>query len=232
MSSGGRFKQLDRGLLLSALFISFLIFIAGIAVGYTLNKEKITEVETDMKNIVKDIQNFQLQFLFFDVLDEKATCPLMEETLNQINDKSYKIGSRLTSYGSETEIQDEGEYVELKEEYSRILTSYWLLALKLKQACKFNSSTILFFISKECNRDTNNMCDNQAFVLNYLKERLEENLLVFTLDIDMKEPSVKILQRYYEVERLPTLVINEKVYEGFQDLETMKGILCNDGLCL
>ena len=212
-----RVKQFDKRTIAAAMLISALLFMSGIGVGYTLNKEKLSGIEKHMDTVIKDMQDFQLQFLFFDVLGENATCPLLENTLSRINEESYEIGTRLDQYAQVNEIKDEREYETLKREYSRILVSYWLLANKLKEVCSSSASTVIFFIGKNCKE-----CDNQAFVLTYLKEKLGEKILIFTLDLSLDEPSIEVLKEYYNVTKYPSLVIDGKMFSGFVPLETIK----------
>jgi thiol-disulfide isomerase/thioredoxin len=213
-------KKLDVKVLLSALFISAVIFIAGISIGYAMNRERLYTIENEMKDVVRDVENFQLQFLFFDILGENATCPLLSDTLSNINDESYEIGSKLTSYGREEEIQDYNEYLGLKNEYSRLLVGYWLLAKKLKDSCKLNASTIVYFYTKECES-----CDNQGFVLTYLKQKYGEGLLVFALDADLGEPSIEVLKKYYKIEEYPSLIIDGELFEGFHPKEELEEVI-------
>jgi len=220
-------KKLDSATLIAAVVISALLFIGGVVVGYSINREKLSAIESDMGDITRAIENFQLQFLFFDVLEEGAACPLLSATVTDINEASYRIGSRLTAQDSPDQIQDYTEYVNLKREYSRILVSYWLLANKLKNTCESNVSTVIYFYSEECP-----MCDDQGFVLTYLKSKEEENLLIFALDADLDEPSVKALKEYYSVGVFPTLIIDGERFEGFsseQELRDILGIRNNGG---
>ncbi len=209
-------KQFDKKTIISALIISAILFSGGIFVGYSLNREKLTGIEYHIDAINSDMENFQLQFLFFDVLGENATCPLLESTLSNINEESYEIGTRLDQYGNDNELKDFNEYENLKKEYSRILVSYWLLANKLKESCKSHSSTIIFFIGKECVK-----CDEQAFVLTYLKEKLGEQVLIFTLDGTLDEPSIEVLKEYYNITGYPSLVINGEKFSGLTPIETI-----------
>jgi len=213
-------KKLDVKLLVSALIISALLFGSGIFVGYSINREKLSTIEQDMRSIVGDMQNFQLQLLFLDVLGENATCPLLGATLGDINKKSYDIGSELESYSSESEIMDYNEYLNMKKEYSRLLVGYWLLAGKLRRSCELGADTIVYFYAKECER-----CDDQAFVLTYLKEKLGSGLLVFALDSELGEPSIQTIQDYYGITSYPSLVVGEDMYAGFHSKETLEKIL-------
>ncbi|RLI97331.1 MAG: hypothetical protein DRO99_03155 [Candidatus Aenigmatarchaeota archaeon] len=213
-------KHLDKKILISALIISAILFGSGMLAGYGLNREKLSSIEKDMDSIIKDVQNFQLQFLFLDVLGENATCPLLAATLGGINEQSYRIGNKLESYSSESEIKDYNDYVDLKDEYSRLLVSYWLLALKLKRNCKLSANTIVYFYAKDCQR-----CDDQAFILTYLKNKYNEKLLVFALDADLEEPSVNTIKRYYNITEYPSLVVGNELYAGFHSRDSLEKIL-------
>ena len=213
-------KQLDSTTIISAVIISALLFIGGVVVGYSINREKLSAIESDMSDVTRAVENFQLQFLFFDVLGENAACPLLIATVADINKASYEIGSRLTAQDSPDQIQDYTEYVNLKREYSRVLVSYWLLANKLKETCKSNANTIIYFYSKDCLA-----CDDQGFILSYLKSKEEEDLLIFALDAELDEPSLKALKEYYNVKEFPTLIINGAVYGGFQSEQELRNAL-------
>ncbi len=226
-------KQLNVKTLASALIISALLFGTGVYTGYTINKERLSAIEIDLKDVIRSIEDFQLQFLFLDTLGGEATCPLLSDSLKNINKQSYEIGRKLTENNPDSgEITDYNYYEDLTERYSRILTSYWLLATKMKAICKSQSKTVIFFIEKDaCNKQSPNMCDAQGFVLDNLKRTFDDKLLVFTMHADLKEPSVKVLREYYQVSKYPTLIIEGKKHEGFTDKETLLRILCDQGLC-
>jgi len=213
-------KQLNARIIISAVIISALLFLSGIYVGYSINREKLSYIESTINKITSDIQNFQLEFLFLDVLGENATCPLLADTLSEINKESYDIGTRLTSYGKEGEIQDYNEYVKTKKEYSRLLIGYWLLANKLKTSCKLEANTIVYFFSKECVT-----CDDQGFILTYFKKDMGEKLLVFALDGDLDEPSIQVLKRHYNITSYPTLIVNGESYGRFLSKGELEDIL-------
>jgi len=213
-------KQLNPRVLISAVIISAMLFSAGLFTGYAINRERLFTVEDDIREILRLVEDLQLQFLFFDVLGENSTCPLLSATLSDINEKSYEIGSKLTEYGSGDEIQDYTNYIELKREYSRLLTGYWLLANKVQDSCSLNATTVVYFFSKECER-----CDDQGFILSYLKRIYEERLLIFALDADFDEPSIQALKVYFNVTSYPSLIVDGELHEGFYPKEELERIL-------
>lgn len=215
-------KQLNIRILVSALIISTLLFSAGLLVGYSISKEKLSLIEKKLEEIITDVQNFQLQFFFFDVLGGNATCPLLTSILSDINKRSYEIGRELISYGSKNVLKDYEEYINMKREYYRLLIGYWLLASKLKKLCKLNSTTIIYFFSKNCTS-----CDDQGFILTYLKHNLKDKVLIFALDADVNEPSIRVLKQYYNVNSYPTLIIDSKPYYGFKTKDELENIIHN-----
>lgn len=231
--SSGFKKQLSVKTLISALAIAALLFGTGVYTGFSINKERLSTIEVDLRDTVKSIENFQLQFLFLDALGGEATCPLLYDSLNNINKQAYEIGRKLTENNPENgEITDYNYYQDLGERYARILTSYWLLSNKMKDICKSKEKTVVFFIEKNsCNKQSPNMCDAQGFVLDNVKRIYGNSLLVFTLHTDVKEPSVKALKDFYKVDKYPTLIIDEKKYEGFVDKQALLKHLCDIGLC-
>ena len=226
-----RKKRLNAGTLIAALLISGLLFSAGLFVGYTAGKEKLSQVESELVDISSDVENFQLQMLFIDTLGEKATCPLLSAQLSEINQKADSVGTRLEQYLQGSLTGEDVDFNKLSESYARVLTSYWLLATKFQQACETNVTTVVFFVSKACNELSPNPCDDQGFVLSYFKGVFKDDLLVFTLRADLSEPSIHVLRDYYNVTEYPTIVVNGEKHEGFVPKAELEAILCNKGLC-
>ena len=94
------------------------------------------------------------------------------------------------------------------------------MAKKVKESCNFDSTTVLYFFAKSCER-----CDDQGFVLTYLKTVHKDRILIFALDADLDESSIKTLVSHFNIESYPSLVINDNVYEGFHNRNDLERIL-------
>jgi thiol-disulfide isomerase/thioredoxin len=213
-------KRLDAKLLISALIITTLIFIGGVFTGATISRQKLGTLEERMLEITRNVQNFQLQFMFIDVLGENATCPLLASTLADLNEDSYEMGLRLTNYDPANEMESLEDYTTLKKEYSRTLIGYWLLSKKLGQSCEQNASTIVYFYSKNC-KD----CDSQGFVLDYMKKKYGDNIMIFALDADLDEPSLQAIKKHYSVTEYPSLIVDGQLYNGLINRDKLEEII-------
>jgi len=224
-------KKFDKSIILSALIISALIFLAGFSLGYVLNLEKIGYLENRIGALSDNLRDFQFQLLFFDFFGGNVSCPVLKGMLTGIAEDYEKIGSKLSA-GPEDEIRDYSDFQRVLAEYYKTSINYWLMAEKVRDSCKAKFVTILFFISKSCEKYTPNPCDDQAWVLTYLKQKFDGDLLIFTISADVDEPSIQALKTYYNFTEFPSLVINgKKTFSGFLPLENLSAILCEYGLC-
>ena len=101
---------------------------------------------------------------------------------------------------------------------------YWLLARETKQKCDLNTVPIVYFYSTKCPS-----CPNQGTVLTYFKKLFGEEVLVFPINLDFRsqEPMVEIVMLQFDVTKQPTLIIDNKKYEGVVQKEQMHEIICN-----
>jgi len=132
---------------------------------------------------------------------------------------------RLESYNQESSSLSKEQFDMLKRDYTIAQIQFWLLAKRSESVCNNDIVTILYFYgnSKDCPE-----CENQGFILTYMKNLFEDNLLVFSFDGDFtQEPTIGLLKSIYGVTSYPTLVIGDKVYKYTGKDELFK-IICNE----
>jgi hypothetical protein len=217
-----RKKRLDTKILILAFFITLLIFIGGIFVGWTLNIKKVEDIDAHFNTINTEIENFQIETLFLKTFGEEVSCPLLSKRLEKINNETYKVGQKLEMYRGKKDLIADPEYRTLKSKYTRLVVTYWLLARDMKNMCRESDFlTVLYFFSKDC-KD----CDSQSFILTYIKKKLSEKILIFPLDADFEEPSLDVLELYYNVTEYPAMIVEDEKVVGFVGYEELTGIFC------
>ena len=207
-----------------AVVLSILIFLIGISLGSFLNQERADILKDNMDINKLDFDSLQVQYLFLNSILEKeknciASATILEENVNILE----TLGGKLGNYIQSQVLTDEEEFKSLKREYTLAELRYWLFAKKVKEACNSDIQLILYFYSDA----TCESCSTQGVVLSYLKGIFKDNLLNFALDSEFtQEPMIKILKNTYDITKSPTLIINDKKYEGFYSKEELLNILC------
>ena len=161
----------------------------------------------------------ELNLLLVNYLPNK-TCDIMsyevEEMIPQINE----LARELTFY-EETKKFEETYYIETKREYMINQIKYWLYLERLKSSCNLNITTLIYFYSnKDCN-----LCKDQGIVLDYMKNKYKNNLMIFAFDKDIELNSIEIIMKSYGVKELPSIIVDGKLYQGFIDKDSLENLI-------
>ncbi len=221
MVKGTYERQISKKKFLIAFVLTSLIFLIGLLVGYTLTIGRTSYLEDIAYKQKLDYESLQLQSLYLDLSASSTSCSIfnqiLETSLNDVASAQAK---------AELYMQESGEknYVELKRNYLLAQIRYWLLDKKIKENCKPEHVSLLYFYSSvDC---TN--CGAQATILDYLKEKLKDRLLVFSLDSDFgAEPMVEIIKQTYNITKIPTIVLGDTVYDKLVSKNKLIEDICN-----
>jgi|TARA_B100001964_G_scaffold245281_1_gene331241 hypothetical protein len=199
------------------------IFLLGVLFGLVIEGKRLSYVSEISKGQNLDFSSLQLQYAFIDQLSQENNCDAVSKTFEKNIESLENTRERLETFDEDAKI-NKGEFDMLKREYVLAQIKYWLLAKKTKELCHEDIVTILYFFSddKECPD-----CNNQAFVLTYLKKRFKEKLLIFSFDSKLnEEPMISTLQSTYDISNYPSIVIESEKYEGLTKKEDILKIIC------
>ncbi|MBU4502479.1 MAG: hypothetical protein KKA79_07820 [Nanoarchaeota archaeon] len=208
-----------------AIILAVLIFLTGISLGAFVNTERTEQLEEKTELSKLDFDSLQVQYLFLtSSLETEKSCLAAAVTLEENVNLLEVLGNKLTKYIRDQVLTDEPGFRLLKREYTLAELRYWLFAEKFKEACDSDTVTILYFYSSD---NTCSSCETQGVILDYLKGMFKDKLLNFALDSDFTgEPMINIIKNTYNITKTPTLIINNKKYEGFYSKEEITHIIC------
>lgn len=217
-------RQVSKKKHIIAASLAIAIFLMGLFLGVIVNKQRaaVTGQKTEISKL--DYDSLQVQYLFLtSILENEENCVAASKALEENINELGILGNKLDSYMRDQAIFNEESFRTLKREYILAELRYWLFAKKVKAVCKGDGVSILYFYSDiVCDK-----CRTQGVILSYLKGKLEDKLLNFALDFDfVQEPMINILKTSYGITTIPTLVIDEKKYEGFYTEEELLYIIC------
>ncbi len=202
--------------------ITFLIFALGITLGFILEDHRYNLVEEI--NMEQDVQylSLQSQYLYLQAFSNYNNCPILSTTLKEtVRDLSDSL-SDVVAFEEEKEISDKRKEIIMRR-YILDNLRYWLLAKESKQKCDINLVPILYFYAVDCPS-----CPNQGAILTYYKKIFGEQVLIFPINLDLreKEPMVEIVVSQFNVTKYPTLIIDNKKYEGVVKRDQLGEIIC------
>lgn len=204
-----------------AFVFSGLIFIVGVFVGSFLSNERVSYLKDIAYKQQLDYKSLELQSLYltsFELKNESCLAfkKILEKSLSDVAEAQLKVEAYMKQ-------KNDDRYIDMKREYSMAQIRYLLLDTKIREICKFDTASLLYFYSdKECPD-----CGPQGTVLTYLKEKIKDRLLIFSLDFDFsQEPLIDLFEVKYNVTMVPSIVINNTLYSGLLKMDEILSKIC------
>jgi len=180
----------------------------------TINQRKIQEIRLTEEKIAIGILSLETQF---DLLEE-STCENIDRST--LTSELSLLAEKLAFAESNRE-NNRDEIEDLKKYYSLLEIKDYLLMKKVSEKCKTNPVTVVYFYAGEQCKD----CQRQGYVLTRIRE-MHPQIRVYSFDYTIELPAVQTLINIHNVpDDLPAIIVNDTVYNGYQDLETVQEIV-------
>lgn len=214
-------RRISKEKYILAFIFSSLIFVVGVFVGSLLSNERVNYLKDVAYKQQLDYESLELQSLYVSSVELKnESCSAFRKILDKSLNDVAQAQSKVELYMRQRE---DNRYNDIKREYSMAQIRYLLLDKRVREICKFDTVSILYFYSDKQCQD----CSPQATVLTYLKEKIKDKLLIFSLDVDFsEEPLIDLFEAKYNVTEVPSIVINETFYSGLMNKEDILGGIC------
>jgi hypothetical protein len=198
-----------------ALIITAVIFVLAFFASNYLNQMRISEMRSIQDQISIDLQSSETQFdLLGQVSCEDLGNSALSQELNSIADQ--------LSYMEENRGVDDPEVVTLKEYYSILQIKDYILMQKISDKCDIKPIFILYFYS---NKGDCPECEKTGYVLTQMRQDYPE-LRIYSFDYNLQLSALRTLISLYGVQpNLPAMILNGKVYYGFQSTDDIERII-------
>lgn len=200
-------KKIKSSRYLSAFAITIVIFLLGFIVSSLVNEARLQKVY-DLENDIR------VQSLGNELVYKLISTDLCDN----INLSSYtleltKLGKKLT-YMESVYGYDSPQVKNLKEYYSLLLVRHWIINQQASEECNISKSNVLFFYTNVGDCED---CNSQGMVLTNIHAKYPI-FDTYSFEFTEETPTIMFLREKYDLNlyRLPTLVINDKVFYGFQ----------------
>ena len=195
-------------------FITLTIFISAIWLSNYLNNKKIDQLKSAEDKISVDIMSSETQFSLLQEMSCKdISNTALSSELNSLTDK--------ITYSENNIGMKNVDVINLKKYYSILEIKDYLLMKKITESCGQKPIFILYFY----NNDNCSDCTKQGYILTSLRAQYP-NLRVYSFDYNLDLSAIKAMISICKItDNLPALVINGKVYNGLQSVETIEKTL-------
>jgi hypothetical protein len=208
--------EIKKNIFLFAFLITLFLLVTLLLLGNILNKERKSSVE-DKMTIISDLNDIQTFSLLSDVYGNKLACLAFKSKLAEWDKSLWTLGIKLEQYRTATEeFSKDPFYLAQKKIFNENELLYMAFLTKAKKECNLDQTVISFFYRKAqvCGK-----CDDQSFVLTDVKKLLDNNVSIFSFDDDLNITSITLLEKYYEIDEYPCIIINEEKFCGIQGRE-------------
>lgn len=208
-------REIDLSKYVSIFAITALIFILGILVGNYIAHSRLGELEKAQEELTAQMMGLGLKDALLKYGD---VCSL---TWQEIWKEKVEMGEKIEKLEARLG-KDNSDVLRQKEIYELIEIRTWLLLKEIKEKCNEDLEIILYFYTndKDDPKGSWRQCEMQGYVLDALYQRYPDKVNIFAFDINTKNPATDILQQLYNITKVPSLVIKEKLYTEYINLAT------------
>jgi len=233
----------ERSIIILVAGMCILLYFAGVLSGLYANKITEKKTQTSLTNLKRetraDLETFksgteeqienlndyivflesnintvQVEQEFLETLPPEERCAFselrMQDMIGQLQHYRDQLPFRLEAYERETPLTD--EYKILKQQYNALSIRTWIFARAHRAECATALVDGLYFYSASCEG-----CVEQGEELDAFTQAMEQtgqSVMLFTIDADADDSMIRFLRAYYDITRLPALVLNDVVYTG------------------
>jgi thiol-disulfide isomerase/thioredoxin len=198
--------------------ITFIITISLFVLAFYLSNQfansKIDQVKLIQDKIATDILSTETRF----VLLGSSSCKHFEsnpEFEAGLNSELSEMAKRVKFMESQLGPNDE-RVVLIKDQYALFQIKDYLLKKQVAERCGEHLPTILYFHALNCSK-----CKEQSIVLDEIHDRYPD-IRIYWFDQDSSTPAMQTLMSMFEINKVPSVVIDDEKYEGLQSLEEIE----------
>jgi len=201
-----------------AAVITLVVFSLGVGLGFLINNEKYDIIRSDLESLQLQQRDIETEMMLTNSLGANS-CNTLNYEIEKTATQSADLGQKVSYY--DNEMVKNPDFYTIKRNYIINLIQLWSYWELFKKNCNSSVNTVLYFYAiKNCDD-----CQAQGFVLSFLKEKYPDKIMTFALDKDEDLYSLNLIKNVYNVTTAPTLIINNKKYEGLKDINALKDLL-------
>lgn len=216
---------LTRQVLVTALFITLFLLSTILLLGRVLNDKRQTVVSGEVSQLYSQLSEIQTFFLLSQTYGNEMACLTFEQKLKDLDSSIWQLGIRLDQYrAASEEFTKSSFYLDQKRVFNENELIYMTLLTDLKERCGYHQTVVAYFYknSQECPQ-----CDDESAVLTSINDKLNEDVAIFSYDMDLNITSLNLIAKYYNVTAYPCTVVDGVTHCGMQGRDQVMQAICS-----
>lgn len=202
---------------LYTFIITLIIFSFSFWLSSVFSDKKIQSLRDLESHISLNILSVETRFSLLQktscehIVVSKDNTSGFNEDLNILAQKVKSLENQLGYFNQDV--------MSLKKYYSLLQIKDFLLMKEYHDRCKLNTVSILYFHDVDCVE-----CSRQSIILDKIVEEYPD-VRVYYFDRTTNTPALDTLSSVYKVKSTPALVIDDKLYSGYQDISKIESYI-------
>lgn len=202
--------------------ITVFVFSLGLGMGLWLDLARQADVERSLIDTSIEISDvFTLDLLYRTFINGSSFCEAAVRSNLEFNQRIYQEGIELDRLETINKLGP--DVLSKKRRYALLQMQFWLNAIQIKNRCNADYDNVVYMYNYE---DTPQEKIDQAVqsnVLTDLKNKCGNRVMLIPIPIDIGIASIDTVKYHYNIEKVPTVLINEEVLlQGVQRLGTLE----------
>lgn len=214
---------MKRKLSLKKYFLAFIlavvVFSLGAVLGIILENARLEDTKQIMLNEKVSLQSLQMQQKYIEsgIGDCNALNKILEANINEL---ARKMGT-IIDYEKKAFLNEEEFNLQLRD-YFLTEMQFLFVSQDIDKKCEKDNVKILYFYDESS-------FDTQGDVLDYLRKLFKGKVLVFSFNSAFdEEPMIKTLLASYGISKYPSVVVENRVFQGHTPVETLLDEICRE----
>jgi hypothetical protein len=202
----------SRTVFLQSLFVTIVIFVIGLILGFSLESNRVDKTELAALNSEISLMDEQIRDINIGAFN--ISCELSKQSTFEFADRIYREALQLEKYDSSSKFENQLNIIHKKYDLLRMLL--WTRAIEIKKNCpqEFHTVVYLFDYSIDDDLDKQAYQASMARLLNDLKEKHGGDVLLIPIAANLNLESINLIKQKYAILETPALIIDEEKVTG------------------
>lgn len=202
-----------------AFILTIVVFSAGVVLGIFLESARLNDAKQITLDEKVNLRSLQLQQNYIEsgIADCNAFNQILEANINELTRKMEIV----TEYEKNAIFNQEEFDLQLRD-YFLTEVQFLLISQEIDKKCDKDNLKIIYFYDED-------KFNTQGDVLDYVRKLFNGKVLVFSFNSAFdKEPMIRTLLTAYNITQFPSVIVDDKVFQGHTSVEVLLETVCHD----